>query len=220
MAKHLKTFTSDNERQTFEISNDYLEPYVSIVKGNGQIDTHYNLVPSIIITMEDSNVIKLYKQTTVDINTWNIAYPTLIVKVEVSNDIKSIERMTGLSIHSFNIPESVTRIGYNAFNSNSNLSSITIPSSITRIEETTFSMCPSLTSVTLTDSLTYIDESAFDVDNNIQYLKIIGKKDISNLLPTNLTDNLTHLYIDASLVETYKTYRDSIGKTFEVRPLT
>lgn len=33
MAKYLKTFTSDNERQTFESSNDYVEPYVSIVRG-------------------------------------------------------------------------------------------------------------------------------------------------------------------------------------------
>ena len=57
------------------------------------------------------------------------------------------------------------------------------------------------------------------MDNNIHELKIIGKKDISNLLPSDLTNNLTNLYVDASLVETYKTYRDSISKTFEVEEL-
>lgn len=170
--------------------------------------------------MEDSSVMKFYRKTTLDIHTWGIIdYPS-VRKVEISDEIKSIDFMMGIGIDSFNIPNSVTRIRANAFNSDATLSSITIPSSITRIEETTFSMCPSLTSVTLTDSLTYIDESAFDYGNNIHELKIIGKKDISNLLPANLTDNLTNLYVDSSLVETYKTYRDSIGKTFEVRPLT
>lgn len=220
MTKHLKIFTSDSERYSFESSNDYVEPYVSIVRGGGKIDSYYNLTPSIIVTMEDSSVMKFYRKTTLDIHTWGIIdYPS-VRKVEISDEIKSIDFMMGIGIDSFNIPNSVTRIRANAFNSDATLSSITIPSSITRIEETTFSMCPSLTSVTLTDSLTYIDESAFDYGNNIHELKIIGKKDISNLLPANLTDNLTNLYVDSSLVETYKTYRDSIGKTFEVKPLT
>lgn len=34
MTKHLKIFTSDNERQIFESSDNYLEPYVSIVETN------------------------------------------------------------------------------------------------------------------------------------------------------------------------------------------
>lgn len=33
MTKHLKLFTSDSERQSFESSNYYVEPYVSIVRG-------------------------------------------------------------------------------------------------------------------------------------------------------------------------------------------
>ena len=35
MTKHLKVFTSDSERKTFESSNYYVEPYVSIVRGGG-----------------------------------------------------------------------------------------------------------------------------------------------------------------------------------------
>lgn len=38
MTKHLKIFTSDNERQIFESSDNYLEPYVSIVTlGGGRV---------------------------------------------------------------------------------------------------------------------------------------------------------------------------------------
>lgn len=32
MAKFLKYFTNINDRQSYENSNDYLEPYVSIIK--------------------------------------------------------------------------------------------------------------------------------------------------------------------------------------------
>ena len=124
-----------------------------------------------------------------------------------------------MSLESINIPNSVNEISSSAFNTSSNLRSISIPASIKRIEDSTFENCSSLTSVTLTDSLTYIDETAFKYDDNIHELKIIGKKDISSLLPTELTNNLNTLYVDASLVETYKTFRNSIEKTFEVEAL-
>ena len=99
------------------------------------------------------------------------------------------------------------------------MTSISIPSSIKSIENETFRGCQNLSSVTLTDSITSIDKTAFKNDNYIHELKIIGKKNISNLLPTELTNNLNTLYVDSSLVETYKTFRDSIGKTFEVEAL-
>lgn len=225
MTKHLKTFTSDNERRTFESSNYYVEPYVSIVRGGGKIDTHYNVVPSIILTMEDSSKIKMYHLIDLSMISLSGIRPDIdvykIIKIELSNEITGINDLTGCGqLESINIPDSVTRISSSAFNTVSSLSSISIPKSITRIENNTFNSCPSLTSVTLTDSLTYIDEQAFDEYSNIHELKITGKKDISSLLPTNLTNNLTDLYVDASLVETYKTFRDTIGKTFEVSPLT
>lgn len=124
-----------------------------------------------------------------------------------------------MSLKSINIPDSITSIEISTFNTCSSLQSITIPASVKRIESDAFTTCVSLSSVTLTDSITYINETAFKYDDNIHELKIIGKKDISNLLPSELTNNLVNLYVDASLVETYKTYRDSIGKTFEVKPL-
>lgn len=184
----------------------------------------YNLVPSIILTMQDSSKIKIYNIININLNALNyknhnIQYKN-VAKMELSNKITSItELMFCSNLESINIPNSVTRISSNAFNFLQNLSSISIPKSITRIEDKTFFSCDSLRSVTLTDSITYISETAFRNDYYIHELKIIGKKDISNLLPHELTDNLTNLYVDTSLVETYKTFRDSIGKTFEVEAL-
>lgn len=224
MTKYLKLFTSDYERRIFESSDKYLEPYVSLVNGEGVDNVYYNLVPSIILTMRDSSKIKLYDITDISLNilgykNHNIQYNN-IAKMELSNKITSItELMFCRNIESINIPNSVTRISSNAFNFLSNLTSISIPSSIKSIEKETFSSCQNLSSVTLTDSITSIDKTAFENDLYIHELKIIGKKNISNLLPHELTDKLTNLYVDTSLVETYKTFRNSIGKTFEVKPL-
>lgn len=61
MAKYLKYFTNITDRQRYETSNDYLEPYVSVIKQNdGEVSgIHYNLVPDLILTMNDSSVKKL-----------------------------------------------------------------------------------------------------------------------------------------------------------------
>lgn len=227
MAKFLKYFTNINDRQSYENSNDYLEPYVSIIKENGGevSNISYNLVPAIILTMADSSVKKIYRTNSFDGTKLPYYFPNLefynITNIQLSDKITEIKYVMFFeNLKSINIPDSVTSISDSAFTHCPNLQSITIPVSIKRIEESTFDSCTGLTSVTLTDSITYIGGTAFFSDDNIHELKIIGKKDISNLLPSELTNNLVNLYVDASLVETYKTYRDSIGKTFEVKPLT
>ena len=226
MTKYLKYFTNITDRQRYETSNDYLEPYVSVIKQNdGEVSgIHYNLVPDVILTMNDYSVKKLYRKSHLDGISLTTEVPNIdvgnITDIQLSDKITEISHLSGfMSLKSINIPDSVTTIESSVFSTCSSLLSITIPASIKRLEDYAFSTCMSLSSVTLTDAITYIDETAFKFDDNLHELKIIGKKDISNLLPSELTNNLVNLYVDASLVETYKTYRDSIGKTFEVKPL-
>ena len=59
------------------------------------------------------------------------------------------------------IPNSVTNIGYDAFSSNTSLTSITIPNSVTSIGSYAFFNCTSLTSITIPNSVTSIGTSAF-----------------------------------------------------------
>lgn len=226
MTKHLKLFTSDSERQSFESSNYYVEPYVSIVRGGDKIYTYYNSVPDIKLIMKDSSIKRFYKQNQLfDFSFFNANHQDIdfgnVKNVEFSDRITEISNISKISgLEELIIPNSVKKVETSSIYALVYLKKAILPNTINSLEKGAFNMCITLESVTLTDSLSRIDEDTFQGNYNLSELKIIGKKDISNLLPTNLTNNLTNLYVDASLVETYKTYRDSIGKTFEVRPLT
>ena len=65
------------------------------------------------------------------------------------------------SLTSVTIPDSVTTIGWGAFEWCSNLTSVTIGDSVTSIDNYAFEYCRNLTSVTIGDSVTTIGESAF-----------------------------------------------------------
>ena len=67
----------------------------------------------------------------------------------------------GCSLTSIIIPDSVTNIGRNAFQSCTSLTSITIPDSVAWIRFETFKYCSRLTSITIPDSVTSIGQQAF-----------------------------------------------------------
>ena len=68
----------------------------------------------------------------------------------------------GKSQTSYTIPNSVTRIGYYAFEDCTGLTSITIPNSVTSIETGAFFYCTGLTSITIPNSVTSIGWEAFE----------------------------------------------------------
>lgn len=85
---------------------------------------------------------------------------------------------SGMDIQSVTMGDSVTEIGFMAFNKCEKLESSKISRSLQTIEDDAFNGCGKLKSITLPDSLTYIDDSAFagcgietvTLSKNIQWL--------------------------------------------------
>ena len=69
------------------------------------------------------------------------------------------------SVTSIIIPNSITSIGWGAFNRCGNLRSVSIPNSITKIGNHAFEYCSQLTSVTIPDNVTSIGYAAFKGSN-------------------------------------------------------
>ena len=72
-----------------------------------------------------------------------------------------IQYPVGSNKTAYTIPDSVTFIGYSAFEGCDALTSVTIPDSVTSISDSAFENCSSLTSVTIPDSVTSIGSYAF-----------------------------------------------------------
>ena len=76
------------------------------------------------------------------------------------------------SLQSVTIPNSVTSIGYRAFERCESLQSVTIPNSVTKIEDGAFSSCNSLQSITIPNSVTSIGDYAFELCKSLQSVTI------------------------------------------------
>lgn len=107
------------------------------------------------------------------------------------------------------IPNSVTEIGYSAFEGCSSLSSVSIGNSVKTISAKAFSGCTSLNSVTIPSCVTRISYNAFETDlvTVVSLIKnpfqIEGKSSSKKVFSLNTFNNAT-LYVPAGTIDKYK----------------
>jgi len=109
---------------------------------------------------------------------------TSLTSITIPNSVTSIgenvfNSCTNLASVSFPTNTAFTTINGAAFSGCSSLTSITIPNSVSSIENNAFQMCTSLTSITIPNSVTRIAEGAFDNCNLLSSVYFEG-----TVLPT------------------------------------
>ena len=109
------------------------------------------------------------------------------------------------SLTQYTIPDSVTSIGWKAFQNCDSLTSVTIPDSVTSIGASAFAWCNSLTSVTIGNSVTSIGYDAF---GDCSSLKEVYCKPITpptgEISMFNNNASGRKIYVPAASVEAYK----------------
>lgn len=130
-----------------------------------------------IVVAEDNKNYKsvngvLYSKDMTVLEQWPIGSPE--EEVSILNGAKAIANWSFASsknIKTIRLPETMTKIGANAF-SNSSVCSINLPSSISEIGMYAFQQCDYLKSVALPEKLEEIPTGAFSYCKNLQYVYI------------------------------------------------
>ena len=100
----------------------------------------------------------------------------------------------------------------------SGIESLVIPNSVTTIGVDCFNSCWELTSLTIGSGVTTIGSGAFSDCENLSTVTIYGTNDLSEILPYSMWVYATTLYVDSSMIATYQDYLSGDFST-EVLPI-
>lgn len=149
---------------------------------------------------------------------------TSLSNVTLSNNITKLDTSTFqgcTSLEHISLPNRLKELGNYVFY-NCGLKELIIPEGVTKIEGGTIASCPNLESVNLPSSLEEVSYQDFLSDcGNLKYIKISGTKDMTDMLNFYKISNKSDLtlYVDSSLVDTYKAKKDSYHWAFNILPL-
>ena len=129
-------------------------------------------IPSSVTSIGDRAFEWCIGLKTINVSISNTKYQS-IEGVLYSKDLKTLIRYPeGIKQNSFNIPNSVTSIGNEAFEWCTGLQEINIPNSVTSIGNGAFSSCSSLQQIKIPNSVTSIGNEAFSWCSSLQKINI------------------------------------------------
>jgi len=141
---------------------------IKYANGSAVIDTTMllaNMGPATTLELADDMIVILANQFENTTSIKNIILPEGIITI-------GNYAFCGSSITSITIPNTVTSIGYAAFQDATSLTSIVMPNNISEIKDYTFSHTHSLTSIVIPDTVTSIGFAAFQYATSLSSIVI------------------------------------------------
>ena len=139
---------------------------VSVQKGSVKPTGDVVIPSTVTINGKEYRVTSLSNQAFFECSLTSITIPEGVTSIG-KQAFQSCSRLTSIKI-----PESVTSIGAGAFQSCSSLTSITLPEGVTSIGNQTFYNCSSLTSIIIPKGVNSIGSQAFDACNSLTSVNI------------------------------------------------